>query len=118
SAWLQGRAKFGAGVATNITTLLPQRQPKYYFRRTFVATNTVLEEFLLAAICTDDYGGINYPLELYLNGVAIPATAIEVTTGIGDATRYFDLAPFIEFLRVGTNVIAAAIGNAFAPDWD
>jgi len=118
SRWPQGQAKFGAGVATNVATVLPQRQSKYYFRRTFMATNTALQELLLSAICTDDYGGINYPLELYLNGRAIPAAAIEVTTGVGDATRYFDLAPFIDFLQPGTNFIAAAIGNAIAPDFD
>jgi hypothetical protein len=118
SPWSLGQAKFGAGAATNVVTPLPQRQPNYYFRRTFVLTNSALEELLLAATCTDDYGGVNYPLDLYLNGRRIPASAIEITTGQGNETRYFDLVPFIDFLHPGTNVIAAAIGNAVASDFD
>ena len=118
AGWPVARAKFGAGVATNVSTVLPQRQPNYFFRRTFVLAEPAFQELLLAAVCTDDYGGINYPLELYLNGQAVPATAIEVTTGVGNEIRYFDLTPFIDFLHAGTNTIAVALGNAFAVDWD
>jgi len=116
--WPQAHAKFGAGATSNIVTALPQRQPNYYFRRTFNVTNAELGELLLAATCTDDYGGINYPLQLYLNDRVIPASAVEVGTGRGNEVRYFDLTPFCDYLQTGTNTIAVAIGNAFAPDWD
>jgi hypothetical protein len=118
SIWPLGRAKFGAGATSNIVTRLPQQRSAYFFRRTFVVTNTAFEELLLAATCTDDYGGINYPLQVYLNGTSIPSAPIEIATGTGNEIRYFDLHPFIDWLRPGTNIIAIAIGNAWASDWD
>jgi len=118
SSWPLGQAKFGAGATTNVVTPLPQRHSNYYFRRAFTVTNTALEELLLAATCTDDYGGTNYPLQVYLNGRAISASAVEVGTGQGNVTRYFDLTPFLDFLSMGSNTIAVAIGNAYASDWD
>ena len=118
SSWPEGFGKFGAGATSNIVTRLPQRRSAYYFRRSFAVTNTELEEFLLGATCTDDYAGINYPLQVYLNGTGIPASAIELGTGQGNITRYFDLLPFIESLHRGTNIIAVAIGNGYASDWD
>src|SRR5439155_9029964 len=118
ASWPQARAKFGAGATSNIVTSLPQQKANYYFRRAFNVTNTDLAELLLAATCTDDYGGINYPLQVYLNGRAIPATAVELGTGTGNEVRYFDLTPFSDFVHTGSNTIALAIGNAYAPDWD
>jgi len=99
-------------------TALPQQKSNYYFRRAFNVTNTELAELLLAATCTDDYGGINYPLQVYLNAQVIPASAVEVGTGNGNEVRYFDLTPFCDSLHAGSNTIAVAIGNAYAPDWD
>src|SRR5256885_3152549 len=118
ASWPQARAKFGAGATSNIVTSLPQQKSNYYFRRAFNLTNTELAELLLAATCTDDYGGTNYPLQLYLNGRVVPASAVEVGTGTGNEVRYFDLTPFCDFLHAGSNTIAVAIGNAYAPDWD
>src|SRR4051794_37254626 len=52
--WQLGLAKFGAGSGPlNIITILPQRQPLYYFRHNFVLSSLPCEELLLSATCTD-----------------------------------------------------------------
>src|SRR5207247_10814032 len=94
SAWPIGRAKFGAGGGpTNVITSLPPQKPAYYFRKQFLAPSNEIEELLLAATCTDAYGGIVYPIRVYLNGAELMTTGIETVTGPGNETRYFDLFP-------------------------
>jgi len=39
-------------------------------------------------------------------------------SGQGNETLYFDLTPFAQLLRPGTNTLAVRIGNTWAPDWD
>ncbi|MGV3773989.1 MAG: hypothetical protein ACO1QB_13895, partial [Verrucomicrobiales bacterium] len=121
SAWSEGLAKFGAGSGpTGIVTPLPPRLPSYYFRKQFTldVPPSSLKELLIAATCTDDYGGKTYPLELYLNGQKIPSPGIEVISGDGNVMKYFDLFPFTEFLKQGENIIAVALNNTWQPTWD
>lgn len=119
STWLLGIAKFGAGDGpTNIVTPLPQRKPAYYFRTHFVAAFDKPEEFLLAATCTDDYGGRIYPLQIFLNGTEIVTSGLETVTGQGNEVRYFDLLPFTGLLVPGTNLIAVKVSNVWASAWD
>jgi hypothetical protein len=118
STWPLGNAKFGAGGGpTNIVTQLPQQKSAYYFRKTFVV-NSPRQELLLAATCTDDYGGTIYPLRVFINGTEIKSSGIETVTGQGNETRYFDLTPFEKLLQIGTNLIAVQLNNAFNSSWD
>src|SRR6185295_9187623 len=73
---------------------------------------------LLAATCTDDYGGTIYPLRVFINGTEIKSSGIETVTGQGNETRYFDLTPFEKLLQIGTNLIAVQLNNAFNSSWD
>jgi hypothetical protein len=115
STWLSGLAKFGAGTGpTNLTTILPQRKAAYYFRRNFVLPSQPCEELLLSAICTD----AGMPPGIYLNGVKLPTSGIEVASNPGNKTEYYDLTPFLELLRPGTNTIAVKLNNTWAVDWD
>jgi hypothetical protein len=115
SSWPVGVAKFGAGSGpTNIATALPSRKPAYYFRRQFVLPNTQCEELLLSATCTD----AGKPLDIFLNGTRLATTGIEATSGQGNIVQYYDLAPFLDLLRAGTNTIAIALNNAWADSWD
>jgi len=117
SAWPFAKAKFGAGSGpTNISTLLPQRLPNYFFRTQFNLASTNLEELLLAATCTDVDVQRIYPLQIYLNGQAVAAT-VDAVTMQGNETRYFDLLPFAPSLRPGTNTLAIRIGNTWS-DYD
>jgi hypothetical protein len=119
AGWPQGTAKFGTGSGpTNVVTRLPQRSPQYFFRRTFRLNSLDWEELLLLATCTDSYGGLVYPLRVFLNGQEIPSTGIEAVTGQGNEERYFDLAPFLPLLKLGTNTIAIILGNTWAADFD
>jgi len=119
SSWPLGIGKFGAGDGpTNIITPLPQRKPAYYFRTQFVAGAGKLQEFLLAATCTDEYGGTTYPLQIFLNGTELISSGINAVTGQGNEVRYFDLLPFADLILPGTNVIAVKLGNAWQPAWD
>jgi hypothetical protein len=118
-SWSVGTAKFGAGSGpTNIVTHLPQRLPQYFFRRNFVLSSTDYEELLLLATCTDDYGGAIFPLRLFLNGTEIGSSGIEAVSGQGNDQRYFDLAPFLNLLKRGTNTLAILMGNTWAADFD
>jgi hypothetical protein len=118
SAWPLGYAKFGAGSGpTNITTRLPQQKSNYYFRKRFVV-NSACQELLLAATCTDNYGGTIYPLRVFLNGIEIKSSGIETVSGQGNETRYFDLTAFEHLLRLGDNLIAVQLGNSFNTSWD
>jgi hypothetical protein len=115
TAWPIGTAKFGAGSGpANIITTLPQRQPVYYFRRSFVLSSLPCEELLLSATCTD--GG--YPPDIYLNGTRLITTGIDVASSPGNEVRYFDLTPFSNLLHPGNNTIAVALKNIWAVDWD
>jgi hypothetical protein len=117
TAWLTGTAKFGAGSGpTNIVTRLPERLPNYYFRKQFTLTSTNVEEFLLEATCTDVSLAMIYPLQLFLNGISVPAI-VDVVTLQGNETRYFDLTPYAGLLKQGTNTVAVAIGNSWS-DYD
>jgi hypothetical protein len=112
--WPSGTAKFGAGSGpTNILTLLPPLQAKYYFRRTFMAPAGSVEELLLSATCTEP----DKPMEIYLNGVRLPTTGVDAVTSQGNEVQYYDLAPFIGLLRPGTNTIAVALHNSWS-SWD
>jgi hypothetical protein len=116
NSWQQANAKFGAGSGpTNIVTRLPQLRTAYYFRKSFVL-NSDVEDLLLTATCTDDSGSALYPIRVFLNGNQIPAS-IETVTAQGNEPRYFDLTPFSNFLRPGTNSIAVCVSNYWA-DWD
>jgi len=117
STWPIAPGKFGAGSGpNNVVTVLPQQRPGYYFRKKIVLPTVEFEEFLLSATCTDDSGATAYPLRLFLNGVEIKSP-MEITTGQGNETRYFDLTPFVQLLRSGTNTVAVQISNYWA-DWD
>lgn len=113
--WPLGTAKFGAGTGpANIVTTLPQRQPVYYFRRSFVLSTLPCEELLLSATCTD----AGNPPDIYLNGIRLNTTAIDVASNPGNEVRYFDLTPFSNLLHPGLNTIAVALKNIWAVDWD
>ncbi len=117
SSWPVGTAKFGAGSGpTNITTLLPQLLPAYFFRKQFLVASTPLEELLLSATCTDVSVSSIYPLHVFLNGNEVKSF-IDAVTMQGNETRCFDLAPFATFLHAGTNTIAVQIGNTWS-DYD
>jgi hypothetical protein len=115
TSWPLGTAKFGAGSGpVNIVTTLPQRQPVYYFRRTFVLGAEPCEELLLSATCTDPG---NQP-DIYLNGTRLNTSGIDVPSNQGNEVRYFDLTPFVNLLHTGANTIAVALKNVWATDWD
>ncbi len=114
-AWPLGTAKFGAGSGpTNIITTLPQRQPVYYFRRSFVLGSQPCEELLLSATCTD----AGNPPDIYLNGTRLNTTGIDIVSNPGNEVRYFDLTPFVNLLHPGVNTIAVALHNVWATDYD
>jgi hypothetical protein len=113
--WPIGIAKFGAGSGpTNLVTLLPQSQPVYYFRHSFVMSSLPCEELLLSATCTD----AGYPPDIYLNGTKLITSGIDVVSNPGNEVRYFDLTPFADLLHPGLNTIAVALNNIWAVDWD
>jgi hypothetical protein len=115
AAWPLGMAKFGAGSGpTNIVTTLPQRQPVYYFRKTFVLGTQPCEELLLSATCTD----AGNPPDIYLNGTRLNTSGIDVSSNPGNEVRYFDLTPFANLLHPGVNTVAVALKNVWATDWD
>lgn len=119
SAWPIGIAKFGAGDGPDeVITRLPKWQTRYSFRQTFWCDDTDIGELLLAATCTDDYGGLILPLRVYLNGVELISSGIETVTGQGNEVRYFDLHPFVHLLRPGFNTIAVMVRNTWAASWD
>lgn len=119
SAWSQARAKFGAGSGpVNLATLLPGSRPSYFFRKTFTVSNANMEELLLAATCTDDYAGTTYPMRIWLNGNEIVSSGIEAVSFDGNEVKYFDLTPFQNLLRSGTNTIAVQLNNTWQPTWD
>jgi hypothetical protein len=119
SSWSLGKAKFGAGsTPVNVATRLPANLPAYYFRRSFSLADLAYDELLLSAICTDDYGGVIYPLRVYLNGAELITSGIETVSGSGNETKYFDLTPFLSRLRKGNNTLAIALTNYFEPGWD
>jgi hypothetical protein len=113
-----GQAKFGAGGGPlNVTTPLPISKPAYYFRKRFTI-NSPPEEFLLSATCTDAYGGVVYPLRVFLNGAELKTSGIEAVTGQGNEVRHYDLHPFIPLLNTGANTIAVILNNAVTAGWD
>ncbi|HEY2083769.1 MAG TPA: hypothetical protein VGI88_13380 [Verrucomicrobiae bacterium] len=113
--WPIGTAKFGAGTGpANLVTLLPQRQPLYYFRREFVLPSLPCEELLLSATCTD----AGNPPDIYLNGTKLVTSGIDVVSNPGNEVRYYDLTPFADLLHAGTNTIAVALHNVWAVDYD
>jgi hypothetical protein len=93
---------------------LPPKKPGYHFRRTLVLPPGSPEELLLSATCTE--GG--RPLNVYLNGVKLPTSGIEAVSDQGNVVKYFDLAPFIDLLHPGTNLIAIQVTNTWQPSWD
>jgi hypothetical protein len=118
-AWPRGVAKFGAGSGPrNIITRLASRKAAYYFRRQFVVNFKEPEELLLAATCTDNYGGKVFPLRLFLNGTEVLTSGIEAVTGQGNDVRYYDLQPFGDLLNLGTNTIGVILQNTWAVDFD
>jgi hypothetical protein len=119
ATWPTGTAKFGAGAGpTNVVTTLPTSRPAYYFRKTFTLADTDFEELLIAAHCTDDFGGISYPLRLWINGQEIVSSGINAVSSDGNETKYFDLTLFQNLLASGTNTIAVQMNNAWAATWD
>jgi hypothetical protein len=73
------------------------------------------EDLLLSATCTDGGGKA---LEIYLNGVNLATSGIEAVSLQGNEIEYYDLTPFIDLLRPGTNTIAVALNNVWQPSWD
>jgi len=69
----------------------------------------------LSATCTD---GVGKSLEVYLNGVKLVTSGIETVSGQGNEVRYYDLAPFLDLVRPGTNCIAVVLNNVWQPSWD
>lgn len=119
SSWATGSAKFGGGTGTDgINTALPLMQPAYYFRRECTLPSRPIEELLLVARATDDFNGRTYPLRLYLNGREVKSSGIDAVSGQGNTTRFYDLTPFSDGLRAGTNLIAVQVQNGWAADWD
>ena len=120
SGWPEGIAKFGAGSGPqNIRTSIATGKPAYYFRKTIVMGTTNFSTLLLAATCTDDYGGIVYPLRLFVNGTEIVSSGIEAVTGEGNLVKHFDITPFAGLFRANaTNTIAVMLQNTWASDWD
>jgi hypothetical protein len=119
SSWPEGNAKFGQGTGPqNIVTSLPKNLPAYYFRRQFTVPGSRYEELLLSATCTDDYGGVVYPMRIWLNGVEIKTGGIEAVSGEGNVVKCFDLAPFLDLIHSGTNTIAVMLNNTWQSDWD
>ncbi len=119
SAWGLGTAKFGAGSGpTNILTQVASGKPAYYFRKTFSLTQTNFEELLLAATCTDDYGGTIYPMRVWINGTEILSSGIEAVSFDGNAPKYFDLTLFQNLLVKGGNTIAVQLNNTWDASWD
>jgi hypothetical protein len=120
STWAQGVAKFGAGTGPqNIRTPIAANKPAYYFRRSLTFATTNFSTLLLAATCTDDYGGAVYPMRLFVNGKEIFTSGIEAVTGEGNEIKYFDLTPFVGLFRARqTNQIAVVLQNTWQPDWD
>lgn len=118
SGWTEAPAKFGEGGGPqNIVTALPKYQPAYYFRKTFVAASGA-REFLLAALCTDDYASKTYPLRIWLNGAELGTSGIDAVSGDGNIVKYYDLTPFIPLIKPGGNVIAVMLQNTWQPTWD
>ena len=116
--WPIGQAKFGAGGGPqNIVTPLPIGRTAYYFRKRFTI-QAPIEELLLSATCTDAYGGVVYPLRIFLNGTELSTSGIEAVTGQGNEVRYYDLHPFIPLLQTGVNTIAVVLNNAVTAGWD
>jgi hypothetical protein len=99
-------------------TAVPKNQPAYYFRKKFLVPQTRYEEFLLSATCTDDYGGVVYPMRIWLNGTEVMSGGIEAVSGEGNVVKYFDLAPFLDLIHQGTNTIAVMLNNTWQADWD
>ena len=116
ASWPMGFGKFGAGSGpANIVTALAPQKPAYYFRRTFIAPSLPCEELLLSATCTDGGGK---SLEVYLNGTKLVTSGIDAVSGQGNEVQYFDLAPFLDLIRPGTNCIAVEVNNVWQPSWD
>ena len=116
--WIEGQAKFGCGTGPlNIITPVPQKQPTYYFRQKFVVASTNMEELLLTTRCSDFVGGVGSPMRIYINGREVPATGIEAVLD-GNTDQFYDLTPFLDWIKPGTNVLAIALNNTWQPDWD
>ncbi len=116
--WIEGQAKFGCGGGPiNVITPLPQKQPSYYFRQKFVVGDTNMEELLLTARCSDYVAGVGSPMRIWINGVEIPAASIEPGLD-GNTDQFYDLTPFLSWIRPGTNWIAIQMNNTWQPDWD
>lgn len=119
SLWPLGTAKFGAGSGpTNVVTPLTGYLPAYYFRGAFHLTQTNEEELLLAATCTDNYGGMIYPMRVWINGVEVITSDIEPVCFDGNEINYFDLTPFQNLLRSGQNWLSIQLSNTWQPTWD
>ena len=120
AGWPEGIAKFGAGSGPqNIRTSIVGAKPAYYFRKTITMGSTNFSTLLLAATCTDDYGGVVYPLRLFVNGIEVISSGIEAVTGEGNLVKHFDITPFAGLFRAdATNTIAVMLQNTWASDWD
>jgi hypothetical protein len=119
SNWQLGQAKFGAGWGPkNIKTQLPQRHSSYYFRRTFFLEGNRYQELLLSGTSTDSLDGRFYPMEVYLNGAHLVTSGIEAVDGAGNTMKYYDLTPFLDLVRPGTNTLAIKLNNGWNDDWD
>jgi hypothetical protein len=120
TTWPSGVAKFGAGTGPqNIRTPIAAKKSAYYFRRTLTPNSANLSTLLLAATCTDDYGGIVYPMRVWLNGTEIISSGIQAVTGEGNEIKHFDLTPFTHLLIPNQpNLIAVMLQNTWQPDWD
>jgi hypothetical protein len=93
--WQRGQAKFGAGSGPRaVKTPLPQARSSYYFRTELNLHRSGYDELLLVATCTDDYADRRYPIRVWINGVEVVSSGIEVGSGDGNGEKYFDLRPY------------------------
>jgi hypothetical protein len=117
--WPVAPAKFGTGPSpTNVATQLTPYLTAYYFRGTFNVTQTNQEELLMAATCTDNYGGTIYPMRVWFNGVEVITSGIDCVCFDGNQVEYFDFTPFQNLLHSGPNLIAVQVSNTWQVGWD
>lgn len=117
--WPIGKARFGSGSGpSSIKTQLTPGLSNYYFKIDFNVPKTNIEDLVIAANCTDDYGDRRYTLKVWLNGKEIPSSGIEAVSNTGNELKGFDLTPFTSFLVPGKNTLAVQLQNYFEQGWD
>ena len=129
SAWLHGPAQLGYGDGDEATTVGfgPDGNNKYittYFRHPFVLTNLTGMLGVMLQVLRDD------GVVVYLNGAEVfrnnmPTGAVTMATlavtnvgGVDETTHFYASAFGTNFLRTGTNIIAAEVHQSGATSSD